>query len=227
MEEKEHYTICPHCGEKIDTEDGCESCTFFRKSKEMFSTNQILMEEIAELREGAKMSLITQLKFSRQFLDVLMAAIDMKDSYTGKHNELVHLRSVEIGRQLGLGVAELDKLGFSAKVHDIGKFDTPEKLLKKPDKLTDTEYEKVKEHVIKGVALCRKIDYLVPTIPVVLHHHERWDGNGYPDGLNGEHIPLHARIVAISDTVDSLYITRPYRHAWAKGQILKELEDCA
>jgi HD-GYP domain-containing protein (c-di-GMP phosphodiesterase class II) len=144
---------------------------------------------------------------------MLAAAIDEKDPYTRGHSGRVAKYSLIIGRELGLGDEELDKLRISALLHDVGKIGVDDQVLKKPGKLTDDEFALMKQHPVKGANIMRPVAQLKDMIPGIELHHERMDGQGYPYGLAGEQIPMMARIIAVADTFDAITTNRPYQSA--------------
>ncbi len=121
-----------------------------------------------------------------------------------------------IGKAIGLSKEELDDLEVACLFHDVGKIKTPDSILLKPGKLTQSEYDEMIRHVEYGASILSKAPSLHKYIPAVRHHHERQDGKGYPDGLNSDSIPLFASIIAIADTYDAMTSTRPYRSAFSK-----------
>ena len=112
-------------------------------------------------------------------------------------------------------------------LHDIGKIGMPDELLNKPGELTDDEMKKVREHPSVGAAMLKALGQMHPVVPLIKHHHEAYDGSGYPDGLKGEQIPLISRIVAVADTWDAMTSDRPYRKARSRSQAIEELKRCA
>lgn len=144
-------------------------------------------------------------------LQSLVTAIEAKDSYTQQHSSRVTALAAMIATQMGLSEAELTSLRFAGSLHDIGKIGVPDNILTKPGRLTEEEYEAIKGHSTKGEGIISHIGLLPREKALILHHHERWDGNGYPDGLAGEQIPLLARIIAVADTFDAMTSDRPYR----------------
>ena len=140
-----------------------------------------------------------------------LASVDARDSYTGGHSRRVRSLAVAIGQELGLAELELSALGHAALFHDIGKLAIPDEVLLKPAALTEEEWELMRSHSILGASMVEDAGLAEPAIPAIRHHHERYDGTGYPDGLAGESIPLAARIVHLADAVDSMLTTRVYR----------------
>ncbi len=144
----------------------------------------------------------------------LALAIDAKDQYTHQHILRVQRYAVATAVQMGMTGDDLEGLKTGALLHDIGKLGVPEYVLLKPGRLTDEEFDKIKQHPSIGAAILDPVTFPWPVVPVVKHHHEKWDGTGYPDGLAGEDIPLTARILAVGDVYDALTSNRSYRHAW-------------
>jgi HD-GYP domain-containing protein (c-di-GMP phosphodiesterase class II) len=144
---------------------------------------------------------------------MLAAAIDEKDPYTRGHSDRVAKYSLLIGNQLGLSPEELDRLRISALLHDVGKIGVDDRVLKKPGALTAEEFEIMKQHPSKGANIMRPVAQLKDVLPGIELHHEHINGKGYPYGLKGEEIPLMARIIAVSDTLDAITTNRPYQSA--------------
>ena len=144
---------------------------------------------------------------------MLAAAIDEKDPYTRGHSDRVAKYSVMIGQQLGLSAEELDKLRISALLHDVGKIGVDDRVLKKPGALSAEEFQIMKQHPSKGANIMRPVAQLKDMLPGIELHHEHIDGKGYPYGLKGEEIPLMARIISVSDTLDAMTTNRPYQSA--------------
>jgi HD-GYP domain-containing protein (c-di-GMP phosphodiesterase class II) len=144
---------------------------------------------------------------------MLAAAIDEKDPYTRGHSGRVAKYSTIIGEYLGMNTEDLDRLRISALLHDVGKIGVDDRVLKKPGKLTDEEFDLMKQHTVKGANIMRPVPQLREVLPGIELHHERMDGAGYPYGLQGEQIPLMARIIAVADTLDAITTNRPYQSA--------------
>jgi len=157
----------------------------------------------------------------------LSEAIDAKSPWTRGHSERVTAIALDIGRELGLGDEEIKELELAGLLHDIGKLGTYEYILDKPGKLTEEEQEIMREHPRKGAEILAPIKQLSDICPIIKHHHEYYDGTGYPDGLKGEEIPFMARMLSVADTVDAMGADRPYRKGKPMAEIIAELERCS
>jgi HD-GYP domain-containing protein (c-di-GMP phosphodiesterase class II) len=153
----------------------------------------------------------------------LAAAIDGKDKYTRGHSERVSRISVAIGRRMGMGDDELETLRMSALLHDIGKIAIDDAILKKPAALTDEEYEIMKTHPQRGYKIMSQIPAMKDFLPGMYMHHEMVNGQGYPQGLTGDQIPLQAKIVSVADTFDAMTIDRPYQKGMELPSALERL----
>lgn len=149
----------------------------------------------------------------------LTSAIDAKDRYTCGHSDRVARIAVRLAQQLGCDAKTVDTIYLSGLLHDIGKIGIDDSVLRKPGKLTDEEFEHIKDHVTIGHRILRDLKKLDGLLPVVLHHHESWDGSGYPRHLPAEEIPLSARIVAVADAYDAMSSDRPYRKGMPEERI--------
>lgn len=156
-------------------------------------------------------------------IQALVGALEMKDTYTQGHATRVTEYSLSIGSKLKLNEIELRDLYLGAILHDIGKIGTADDLLNKPESLNMREEILIREHPLKGTLFIVGIDNLSHIVPVILHHHERWDGKGYPGRLKGEQIPLHARIVCIADAFDAMMTNRSYREGRDKESAIQEI----
>jgi putative nucleotidyltransferase with HDIG domain len=146
-------------------------------------------------------------------IEALALAIEAKDQTTGEHLQRVRIYAMELARDLGLSEDETEALQAASVLHDIGKLAVPEHIISKPGKLTPEEFEKMKIHPIVGAEILEQVDFPYPVVPIVRAHHEKWDGSGYPNGLQGEAIPIGARILAAVDCLDALASDRQYRKA--------------
>ncbi len=165
--------------------------------------------------------------FLNRIILTLLRTLEYYDKYTEGHSERVARCAVKIAEKLNLPLENIRKLYWSALVHDIGKIYVPQRILNKPEKLTKEEYEFVKIHPIKSEELLKNIEELREIAHIVRYHHERWDGNGYPDGLAKEEIPLESRILGIADAFDAMTSERPYKRALTLEEAIKEIERCS
>ncbi len=163
----------------------------------------------------------------QQTIQGFARAMEAKDPYTHGHSDRVMQYSRIISRGLGLEKQHEDKICTAALMHDVGKIGIPLDALNKPQKLTREEYELFKAHPDKGRRILEPIEFLRDIVPAVYHHHEQWDGTGYPLGLKGEEIPLEARILAVADTYDAITSDRAYRKALSHDIAIAELRRCA
>ncbi|MFC2024112.1 diguanylate cyclase [Chloroflexota bacterium] len=157
----------------------------------------------------------------------LAATVDAKDHYTYGHSKKVSEYAVAVGEAIGLSQNRVDIIRAAGLLHDIGKVGIPDSTLNKKGTLDDDEWKLIKTHPKLGVEILRHVIDLVKTLPVILHHHEHYDGSGYPSGLKGGNIPLEARILAISDSFDAITSPRPYREQLSSQQALEELKRCS
>jgi response regulator RpfG family c-di-GMP phosphodiesterase len=144
-------------------------------------------------------------------MSALITALEARDEYTKGHTARVSLMAMRLGRHMGLDEQTLRELEIASNLHDIGKIGVRDAVLLKPGKLTPEEYAKIQEHAVIGAEILRPIVSLAPVLPLILLHHERWDGQGYPTAIMGEDIPIAARIIAIADAYDAMTTDRPYR----------------
>jgi cyclic di-GMP phosphodiesterase len=155
---------------------------------------------------------------------VLAEAIDAKDPYTRGHSDRVRRMSLRIATRLGFNEEKLESLEYGALLHDIGKIGIKDEILQKPGVLNAGEYQYIQEHPLIGVKIVEGIDFFTDKIPMIRHHHERFDGKGYPDGLAGDAIPLEARIITVPDAFDAMTSVRPHSQSKALQDVLLELE---
>jgi diguanylate cyclase (GGDEF)-like protein/putative nucleotidyltransferase with HDIG domain len=156
-------------------------------------------------------------------MESLSATVDARDAYTAGHSRRVQQLALAVGRELELSQAELELLGHAALFHDIGKLGIPDAILLKPGALTDEEWVVMASHAEEGASIINRLGFLSDAVPAIRHHHERFDGAGYPVGLAGEDIPLGARIIHVADAFDSMLTTRVYRPARPAQDALDEL----
>ena len=160
-------------------------------------------------------------------LDALVTAVNNKDRYTRRHSEDVMRYCLQIASEMGMDQALQDDLATAALLHDVGKIGIPDFVLRKPSALTVEEIEIIKHHPVMGAVIVAAVPGLERTLEAVRHHHERWDGGGYPDGLTGLEIPLFARLMAVADAYSAMTTDRPYRKGFAEGVSLGFLAEGA
>ena len=151
-------------------------------------------------------------------VEALATAIDAKDEITHDHVYRVQVYACGLARHFGLSELEVEALKAGALLHDVGKIAVPDYILNKPGKLTAAEFEKMKIHTVVGAQILERVNFPYPVVPIVRHHHERWDGRGYPDGLKGEQIPLTARILTVADCFDAVREDRQYRKGMGRDE---------
>lgn len=169
--------------------------------------------------------LTDQLDSAEAMLFALARMVEAKDGTTGDHCSRLSHNGVVLGKALGLGPDELMALRRGGILHDIGKLGIPDSILLKPGKLTDDEWVIMRQHVDIGARIVGGLKSMRMTVPIIRHHHEKWDGSGYPDGLSGHDIPLLARIFQIVDIYDALTHARPYKQAMAREQVMAVMAD--
>jgi diguanylate cyclase (GGDEF)-like protein len=155
----------------------------------------------------------------------LVEALEAKDPYIKEHLRAVSSLSLRIGNEISLPREQMEALSSGALLHDVGKIGVPDRILQKSGRLTEDEYAEIKRHPALGVSILAHVRELAPALPVVRHHHERFDGKGYPDGLRGEDIPLIARVVSVADAFDSMVRARPYGYGISRKAALGEVEE--
>jgi putative nucleotidyltransferase with HDIG domain len=191
---------------------------------------QQLERYAADLRETFKRERDRRHELRRSYMATVRAlcnAVEARDAYTGKHAERVAAYGMEIARVLDAPFADDPEVEFGFLLHDVGKVAVPDAILWKPEPLTPEERTLMERHPLVGWEILREIDFLGEAKLVVRHHHERWDGQGYPDRLAGEMIPLAARVFAVADVLDALTTLRPYRQASPLSVAREMIEESA
>jgi putative two-component system response regulator len=158
-------------------------------------------------------------------LFALAQAVEQRDTHTSGHCARMAFISVSLGIAMGLERACLLSLYRGGHLHDVGKVGIPDSILFKPGKLTAAEWVVMRSHATRGEEICRHLRSLAPVLPIIRHHHERWNGTGYPDGLRGGQIPLLARVVQTADIYDALTSARPYKPALKPNEALRILQE--
>ena len=186
------------------------------------------LEELVEQRTAELDRALNSLEGAyRSTLQALTAALETRDSETHGHSERVVSYSLRLGREYGLSSNEMKSLEFGSLLHDIGKIGVPDSILRKPAKLTEEEWVRMREHPLHGQQILRGIEFLQGAARVVAQHHEKWDGTGYPCGLRSEEIDICARIFSVADAFDAITSDRVYRRGKPYEAAAQELDDWA
>jgi ribonuclease P protein subunit RPR2 len=186
------------------------------REREASEKERQLERYAADLRETFKQERSRAQELQRSYtatVSALSNAVEARDAYTGKHAERVAAYGMEIARAVGLPFGDMPELEFGFLLHDIGKVAIADAILYKPEALTGEERALMEQHPLIGAEIVGRVGFLSGAVEVVRSHHERWDGDGYPDGIAGEDIPLAARVFAVADVLDALTTDRPYRPA--------------
>lgn len=203
-------------------------CLGIREEDEIYSVDDIYMLE--GLGNQAAIAISNALTFSRlestyiQTIESFACALEAKDYYTQGHSQRVMEISILIGKKMCLSKSQISKLKMAALLHDIGKIGINDSILNKPDRLTDDEFNKIKEHPEIGISILSPLKFFDEINKIILHHHERWNGFGYPNMLRKEEIPLLSRIISVADTFDAMTSNRPYRAAMSLATAIAEIE---
>jgi putative nucleotidyltransferase with HDIG domain len=190
-----------------------------------FIVGALTQQREADLKARSEMNEKLNRTYS-ETLRALVAALDTRDSETGGHSERVTMIALSIGHQMKLDQKLIQQIHWGALLHDVGKIGVPDQILQKPGPLTEEEWKIMRTHPQIGFQMLQRISFLQPVLDVVLHHHERFDGSGYPSGLAGENIPLPARIFSVADAFDAITNDRPYRNALSKDEAVVEIQQC-
>ena len=185
-----------------------------RQTDRLRARSRELMESYARLEKN-----------SLEAIETLNATVEAKDPYTAGHSQRVQRIALAVGTAMDLDPGRLDALRYGGLLHDIGKLAVPDAVLTKPDRLNDAEYTLVKEHSEQGARIVGKLGRLHDAVPIIRHHHERWDGAGYPSALSGEEIPLESAIVGLADAWDAMTTTRPYHRALKFEEAIAEIRE--
>ncbi len=194
-----------------------------RLQKEVENYRRHLEEMVGERTQQLRSALLQIERSYEDTLEALGAAIDLRDSETAGHSRRVAMYSTKIAKELDVAEHELKTIIRGAWLHDIGKLATPDAILLKPGALTQEEWRIMQRHAEIGYDLVKRIPFLAQAAEIILSHHERWDGSGYPRGLKARDIPLGARVFAVADTVDAMTSDRPYRSALSFEETEEEI----
>ncbi|MFQ6001886.1 MAG: HD-GYP domain-containing protein, partial [Anaerolineae bacterium] len=157
-------------------------------------------------------------------VEALSRVVEVNDPYTAGHSSTVTEIAIKIAQEMGLRNEERDTLRIAAPLHDVGKVGISSAVLNKPARLTQAEWVMIQAHPVASAQMAERVTAFKEAVPIIRHHHERWDGTGYPDGLKGEEIPLLARILAVADGFEAMTSERPYRWARTEEEALAELK---
>jgi HD-GYP domain-containing protein (c-di-GMP phosphodiesterase class II) len=172
-------------------------------------------------------SRLQQMNSYTQIIESFLKVIDSKDHYTEGHCERVANYTYHLCNEMNLSRAKSEKIISIAKIHDIGKIYVDDDILRSSDKLSEQEYKEIKRHTEYGYQLLKDIDLINDELDIILYHHERWDGRGYPEGLKGEKIPVGARILTACDSLDVMITGRTYKPPMTKEEIIAEFKKCS
>lgn len=196
----------------------------FSGAPEKIPTSYSIVDAIPHMR---KKDLADNIQFLYGAVRALVTALEAKDMYTSGHSERVTACATQLAKAMGLSTDAINNLELGGILHDIGKIGTPESILNKPGRLTDEEYAIIKKHPQTGYQILTEVEGTQTVAEMVLHHHERWDGKGYPDGLAGEKTSLASRILVVADSLDAMGCARPYRSALPRERALNEIRNGA
>jgi putative nucleotidyltransferase with HDIG domain len=183
-----------------------------RQTDRLRARSRELMESYARLEKN-----------SLEAIETLNATVEAKDPYTAGHSQRVQRIALAVATEMDLDPGRLDALKYGGLLHDIGKLAVPDAVLTKPDRLNDAEFTLIKEHSEEGARIVGNLGRLHDAVPIIRHHHERWDGTGYPAALSKEEIPLEASIVGLADAWDAMTTTRPYHRALTLEEAMREI----
>ncbi|MBO4731411.1 MAG: HD-GYP domain-containing protein [Spirochaetaceae bacterium] len=162
-----------------------------------------------------------------EIIGCITSALEERDYYTEGHSQRVSDMVLALAKRMGFSKDEVMLFHFSAHLHDIGKIGIPDAILRKNGRLTDAEFAVIKQHPEIGARILRKSPAFAEIADIVLHHHERFDGLGYPDGISGYNIPLGSRLIAVCDSIDAMMTTRSYRKAFSEQDCYEEIKRCS
>ena len=214
---------------RLDIQGYCEKSDKFDQLLLLIESGIKSIEQMHEIKKINDMLEKSKEQLERTHLDTIQSlryAVEAKDTYTRGHSDRVSEFSVLIGKKLGLTEKEIETLRVGGLFHDIGKIGVPDSILQKEVRLTDDEYSQIKNHPSIGAHILGEAEAFKDIIPIVKHHHERYDGKGYPSRLSGEEIPLLARITAVADAFDAMTSKRSYRGALDIEYVKEEIERC-
>ena len=215
---------------RLDIQGYCEKSDKFDQLLLLIESGIKSIKQMNEIKKINMQLSETYEKLEQAYLEsieTLRYTVEAKDIYTRGHSDRVSEYSVLIGKKLGLSEKDLKTLKIGGLFHDIGKIGVPDSILQKETKLTDDEYSQIKQHPNIGVHILSNATIFKDILPIVEHHHEKWDGTGYPGRLSGENIPYFARITAVADSFDAMTSRRSYRDSLPIETVISEFENCS
>ena len=215
---------------RLDIQGYCEKSDKFDQLLLLIESGIKSIKQMNEIKKINMQLSETYEKLEQAYLEsieTLRYTVEAKDIYTRGHSDRVSEYSVLIGKKLGLSEKDLKTLKIGGLFHDIGKIGVPDSILQKEAKLTDDEYSQIKQHPNIGVHILSNATIFKDILPIVEHHHEKWDGTGYPGRLSGENIPYFARITAVADSFDAMTSRRSYRDSLPIETVISEFKNCS
>ena len=213
---------------RLDIQSYCEKSDKFDQLLLLIESGVKSVEQMKEIKKVNGELSDTYQKLEQAYLEsiqTLRSTVEAKDAYTRGHSDRVSEYSVLIGERLGLPEEDIRRLKIGGLFHDIGKIGVPDSILQKGEKLTSAEYSQIKNHPTIGAQILSTASIFQDIIPIVKHHHEKYDGTGYPSRLKGEQIPYLARIAAVADAFDAMNSRRVYRESLPNDVVIKEIEN--
>ncbi|MBQ9658744.1 MAG: HD domain-containing protein [Clostridia bacterium] len=208
--------------QRLEIQGYCEKSEKFEQLVLMVESG---IKAVDQMREISKMNKKLESSYV-ETIELIRQAVEAKDPYTRGHSDRVSEYSVLIAKKLGLSEQDIDTIRIGGLFHDIGKIGVPDVILRKTERLTNEEYDEIKKHPSTGASILAQASIFQDIVPIVKHHHERFDGNGYPEKLGGENIPYFARIAAVADTFDAMTSRRTYRDALSLDIVKEEIKKC-
>ena len=215
---------------RLDIQGYCEKSDKFDQLLLLIESGIKSIQQMNEIKKINAELTDTYRRLEDSYLESIQAlrhAVEAKDTYTRGHSDRVSAYSVLIGKKLGLSEDDLESLRVGGLFHDIGKIGVPDSILQKVSALTDDEYAQIKQHPIVGIQILSNASIFQDILPIVKHHHEKFDGSGYPDGLSGDNIPYLARITSIADGFDAMTSSRSYRNSLPLETVVSEFKKYA
>ena len=206
-----------------DSTDGPFRASEVRMMEEMAAQGALAVQQSRLFTKVRRYADEVELSYDNT-LKVLMAALETKDATTQGHSERVSRLTVAVAKEMGIPDDRLVDIERGALLHDIGKIGVPDEVLKKPASLDDQEWEAMRKHPLLAGLMISKVEFLEGVLPILLYHHERYDGGGYPFGMERETIPLEARIFTVVDSYDAMTSDRPYREAMTPAAAVREIQ---